>query len=419
MKNLILIVLILIGINSSLYAQMPIIDSAYVASKTSYFTIDQNRTVGEGAVQLNAVISESQFVILGESHGSAQTSKLTTALLPQLKKAGFQHFAIEVGPYSAKKLMELATPAQNTVQSMYDFNTQYYFPELDDVSIPFFHGIEDAEFLQAASENNFELWGLDQEYYSSIYYQTDELLKLAKNKPNFAAIQKMKTEADAVMRDWYIKDEESDTGVDLFAAMLKESAVIEFFNCFDKNDKVAFQLIEDIKFSWDIYDRWRRGSHDDRISYFRNNFMKNYEQYAKSRQQPKVLLKFGRLHAPKIQSGGCYDIGHLIEELAQKNGTKATNVSLINRYYKSDGKVTDNLKKSRYIYYQRVNAFLQQGKKDQFAYIDLNALKADIAAGKVQIPSGGSYHSIKKLLDGFDCQIILPLDQQVAVNYKE
>ena len=419
MKYIVTPLLVSLVFNGVVYAQKNPIDADYVASQTSYFTIDDNRVTGEGAVQLNAMISKSQFVILGESHGSSQTSKLTSALLPQLRKAGFQHFALEVGPYSAKKLMDLAKPAKHTVQSMYKFNTQYYFPELDDVSIPFFDGIEDAKFLQTASENNFQLWGLDQEYYSSIFYQTDELLKLAENKPNFESIKKTKIEADTVMRKWYIKDEESDTGIDLFQAMLKEPAVIEFFGCFDNDDKEALRLIEDIYFSWDIYSRWRAGSHDDRISNLRNNFMKNYKRFSKSGQQPKVLLKFGRLHAPKIQSGGCYDIGHLIEELAQQNGTTATNVSLLNRYYKSGGKVTDNLADSGNIYYQRVKPFLQQGRKDQFAFINLNSIKADVAAGKVQIPNDGRYHSFKKLLDGFNCQIVLPLDQPVARNFEQ
>lgn len=393
----------------------PTIDSAYIATKTKYFSIKNNQFEGEATNAIKQMITESQFIVLGESHGSNETSKLTRAMIPLVKKAGFNNFAVEVGPYSAKKLMDLSNPPANTVKNIYDFNNKYYFKELDDIHIPFFHGIEDAKFLQAVAKNDIELWGLDQEYYSSIIYQTDELLNLAKDKANFKAIQQMKIEADKAIRKLYIEDESSEKGIDLFGEMVNDKAVTLFFSQFDGNDLIATALIKDLKISWDIYKRWRQGSHEDRISYMRENFMSNYEAKLKSGKTPKVLLKFGRLHTPKIISGNCYDVGYLANELATENGTICSNISLLNRYQTFNGAVTDNLKAS--IYYKRLRSVISQGKMDEWTFIDLKSIRTDLKNGKIKLLRNGDYHNMKSLIEGYDYQIILPLDKEVEPNY--
>ncbi len=394
---------------------VPTIDSAYIASKTKYFTIKDYQFEGEATNAIKQMINESQFIVLGESHGSNETSILTAAMIPLVKKAGFDNFAVEVGPYSAKKLMELSKPADNTVKNMHDFYTNYYFKELDDSHIPFFHGVEDAKFLQAVAKNDIELWGLDQEYYSSIIYQADELLKLAKDKSNFEAIQKMKNEADKVIRKLYTEDEASDDGIDLFKMMLEDEKIKTFFSQFNEKDIVATELIKDIKISWDIYTRWRQGSHEDRISYMRENFMRNYNAKTKSGKTPKVLCKFGRLHTPQIISGGCYDVGHLANELATENGTVCSNISLLNRYQTFSGSMKDNLKGS--VYYKRIKAIMVQGKMDEWTFIDLKSIRSDLKNGKAKLPKNGNYHDLRSLIEGFDYQIILPLDKYVEPNY--
>jgi len=395
-------------------AEVPIIDSAYIASKTKYFTIEDDRFKGEASNAIHQMITESQFIMLGESHGSYETSKLTATMLPLVKKAGFNNFAVEVGPYSAKKLMALSSPTDNTVKSMYNFNSKYYFKELDDTSIPFFHGVEDARFLEAAAKNDIELWGLDQEYFSSIIYQTDDLLNLAKDKPNFEAIQQMKLEADKVIRKLFIEDEASEKGIALFSEMLKEASVQQFFGQFDETDVVAMEMIEAIKISWDIYDRWQKGSHADRIRYMRENFMKNYEAKIKTGETPKILAKFGRLHAPKIRSGGCLDVGNLVHELALKNGTICSNVSLLNRYIQEEGVTNDNMNSK---YYKDLKSILTHGKMNEWTFIDLKSIRADIKSGKIKLPKSDD-DTLEKLIEGFDYQIILPLDKYVEPNYK-
>lgn len=81
-----------------------VIDASYIATKTAYFTVTDTAIVGEGRAMLDRIISQSQFVMFGERHGSKATSQLITRLIPMLHKAGFNNTVFEVGPYSAKKI---------------------------------------------------------------------------------------------------------------------------------------------------------------------------------------------------------------------------------------------------------------------------------------------------------------------------
>ena len=125
---------------------------------------------GKGAEILKNRIKHSQFFLLGEQHESPQISELTNALLPELRSSGFGYFGIEVGPNSTEKMMEVVK-SQNT---LYDFNTNFH-TKYGDIPIPFFDGRKDELFLKTALKEGFELWGLDQEYYTAHLFLIDEL----------------------------------------------------------------------------------------------------------------------------------------------------------------------------------------------------------------------------------------------------
>lgn len=394
------------------------LDSAYVANHTYFFTIDNNRIKGKGKSIIQKVIDESQFIVIGESHGTALTSEFMETIIPMTSKAGFNNFAIEVGPHSANKLKELSNTYKNTKSNLFDFYSQYQFKEIDDIPMPFFHGIEDADFLTQAAKYDFDLWGLDQEYWSSFIFLMDELLALAKNKPNYKEIKSLKNAADKTIKEWMIKEDNDDEGFAVFSLILKEKTVLDFFNVFNEKDIQAKQIIADLKISWDIYDRYLGGkSHNDRIKYMRDNFKKNYAKKLEDNKLPKVLLKFGSLHATKIAYGDSYDIGNLTEEMAQKNGTISTNIRMANRYYEIDGEVKDLLKlRARYM--KKNIPFILQAKKNEWAIIDLKTIKKELESGKVKLLENNNYKNTMNLINGFDYELILPTDRYVTDNYE-
>ncbi len=398
--------------------KVSVIDSSYVATKTKYFKIQDRTIIGGGRTMLDTLISTSQFIMFGELHGSKNTSQLITALVPLLHKAGFNHTAFEVGPYSAKKLVSLSTPPSATVDNLKKFTSRYAGKEDNQVPIPFFDGLEDAYFLQSIRTHDMNLWGLDQEYYSATLYFMDELLSFVKKDANYAIIKSEKEKASKIIASWYTKEENSDTDIDIFNEFQKEPAVQQYLNRF-RDDETTKTIVNDLEISWDIYSRWRSDSHADRISYMRNNFMKYYQEALKTEVKPKVFLKFGSLHASKILTNGCYDLGNLVTELATKNGTKATIINSWNRYYSNEkGEEIDYLKKySRY--YKRVRDFIVMAKTNEWAIIDLKSIRNDIKNGRIALPTNGNYHRVKQLLDGYDYQLILPLDKAVTPNKKQ
>lgn len=97
--------------------------------------INNNTIGGEGAKKLENKMSESQFFLLGEYHNSPEISAFTNAILPKLKSSNFKYFAIEVGPNSTNKMINVI----KTEKSLFKFNTDFY-SNYKDTPIPFFDG---------------------------------------------------------------------------------------------------------------------------------------------------------------------------------------------------------------------------------------------------------------------------------------
>lgn len=386
-----------------------IFDETYLATKTTTFTLTEKGLNGPGAQLIEQAIRQSQFTILGESHGSAQISNFTKAIVPYLAASDYQHFACEIGPHSARKLTHLSTPPNRTLKQLTAFNQKYAFTEIDDVPLPFFESHEDAAFLSSIKQQQMDIWGLDQEYYSALFFLFDELLNLAVDKPNFAEIETQKETAAKRSKKLLIEEEKSEQGDQVFAKILAEPTVQGFFGVFQEEDSLALQIIKDLKISWDIYNRYLGGvSHQDRLNYIRSNFLREYQQAAKLEAQPKVFVKVGALHAPKNPIGGP-DIGSLLQEMAEENGTQSTHLTIMSRYQKEKEQVTDFLETNPQRY-GRYALFLAAAKPDHGLVIDLRAIRNDLANGQLKYPKNANLMYLKTIIENFDLQIILPTD---------
>ena len=363
------------------------------------------------------MIQNSQFINYGEIHGSKEISLITKALMRSLAQNGFRYFALEVGPHSADVLSQLSSNPKKTVESLYAFNSGYSVNAGEEtaIPIPFFEYVSDAEFLQEARLYKMQLWGLDQEYYYSAFFLMDELVKTVKNTSKEAKVKQLKLQTQQVMFKHFIAEVQEKIE-DPFPLILKEQSVLNFFNAFDNDNTKAQAIIKDLKITWDIYSRWRRGSHQDRISYMRNNFLKNYDAAVVRGETPKVFTKIGSLHAPKAFSNGAYDIGFLTQELAEKNGTKSTSINTWVPFSKTDKGIVENV--NRYNSYRRYSTFLKLAKQDEYAIIDLRKIRKDFVDGKIELPQDGSYHAIRRLIFAYDYQIMLPLGEKTIPNRK-
>ena len=393
------------------------LSSDYIQKHTAYFSIEDGKLQGKGKKVIQKMIKNAQFINYGEIHGSKEVSLLTEAMMDLLAKNEFRYFAVEVGPHSAEVLSRLSSNPDKTVERLNQFNSAYSVDSGGDtaIPIPFFENVSDAEFLQKARSKEMRLWGLDQEYYYSAFFLMDEMVNTVKNTPDFKAVNQKKFAAQRVMLNHFMAEAQEKID-DPFPLILKEQTVQNFFKAFGKSNTKANAIVKDLKISWDIYSRWRSGSHQDRISYMRNNFLKNYNAAVQRGETPKVFTKIGSLHAPKAFSNGAYDIGFLTEELAKKNGTVSTSINTWIPFSKTKKGVVKNV--DRYNSYKRYAEFLQLAKQDEFAIIDLNQIRKDVESGKIQLPNDGSYHAIRRLIFAYDYQIMLPLTEGTKANRK-
>src|SRR5690349_15167741 len=147
----------------------------YVRSFSYSFKIQNGELSGEGATIIRENIAGVEFVTLGELHQSSSLAHFTTVLLGELSKQGFHHFAVESGPETAKELMDLSNPPGATISSLRIINDKYGSRLFGKYPFIFFHGMEDAAFLQCASEHKYDIWGLDQEFADSYLFWIDKL----------------------------------------------------------------------------------------------------------------------------------------------------------------------------------------------------------------------------------------------------
>lgn len=391
-----------------------LLDSLYLSSKTRYFTVQDKQLDVEGDTIWGRLLNDAQFVVFGERHSSARISELISALVPKLSQADYRNIAFEIGPHSAQKLRELSLRSDNTINALKAFNDRYFNEEMEMEAIPFFYGLEDAEFLKRISASKIHFWGVDQEFFYAAHFLNDELLRLAAGKPNIGEIKARKRKLDERLDYWYAQSKTSDEEIDVFGELQKEAVLEAYFSVFNERDVKARSIIHDLKFSWDIYSRWRSGSHADRVSYMRNQFMDNYEHAMDFEKFPKVFLKLGQAHASQIISNGAYDLGHMCNELAQKNGTRSVNINSWTSYFREDGTESNYLQKRSY--YKRLKDFTCLADRNRWAIIDLESIRSDVEKGFLLLPQNGDFHDINALINAYDYQLIIPLDHYPTDN---
>jgi hypothetical protein len=380
------------------------------------FTIKNDRLEGEGAQFLGNAFAESQFVCLGEYHGSSKISELTTAFLTELSNEDFKNFLVEVGPHSAEKLRSLAQQKTGKTSALYDFNTKYY-KATNEILIPFFDAKEDEAFLQKAIAYDYTLWGGDQEYIFSCFYLFDELLKMSEKEANYDAIQSAHQSAYAFAKNelqLFKKDDDHPFCKNLLDA--KEIA--SFFDLLNqKNDKVV-AIITSLKTSWDIYynyDNNRNKNLEDRSALMKQLFVNAYKNAQIKEALPKFFIKMGRFHTMRGNSpNAVYEIGNLTHELATFNDTKDLNISILGRFFfdEEEKRVIDNLEYNS-LWVKSFTPFYKAGKQDQWTIIDLRPLKEAWINRKYIFDA-----YLKDRLKTHDIIIIPPVDYDPVPNYE-
>lgn len=398
MKNLILC-MVLAATVCSAFAQEGLTMSD-VSDYTYTFKIVDGNLIGKGAEVLRQKIEQSQFTMLGEEHYSPQISELTNALLPIMAKSGYKYFAVETGSHSAEKLV---TEIKNH-NSLFDFNSSF-LEKYNWKPIPFFDGKEDEIFLKTALRQGLEVWGIDQEYISSQLFLIDDIYELSTNK-------------DSIYEDYlnakqYLEEQFSmliKKNSPVFENLLNSFVLDKFFKT--TNTEKQQDIIKDLVASWKIYSEKGYANITNRMEYMKNRFSEKYRSVSVCHFTPKVFLKMGSIHLGYGKNWlGVYDLGNMIHELAQFNGTKSISLTCFPRYtLNKDGSIEDTMNDEDGVTYYPVLNFAE---KDKWVIIDTFPIREIIINKSIEL-----HENLEMLIFHYDFIIFTPTKTNVTPNYR-
>lgn len=369
------------------------------------FKIENGTLIGQGADSLLKKVTESQFFLLGEQHYVSEISVLTNILLPVLSQNNYRHFAVEVGSNSATKLESFSSEGE----SLYLFNSKYY-DLCGEIPIPFFDGVEDGVFLKTALNNKFSIWGIDQEYLSAQFFLCDEIMKLSDHRKELEHKYKK-------AQSYMIKEFKKFWDVDdykIYRNYLESAEIADFFNNTDSNNLTVQGIISGLKKSWEIYAYYDNKQYREnwllRIKNMQSQFSNYYKNACKTDTLPKVFVKMGAVHlAHGINSYGYFDIGNMINEIANFNGTNVTSVMCAPRFYQEQGELIDDLKVDDILY-----PILKNASSSTWTIFDNINFINFCYQNKMKIPN-----DLLTELNKYDFILIPPAVHEMEMNYKE
>jgi erythromycin esterase-like protein len=387
-----------------------------LAAHTYYFDIVDNKLTGPGGEFLAAEIRRSQYVLLGEYHGSLRISEFTKALIPLFHEAGCRHFGLEVGPVSAEILSELAQDPAQIKRNLHEFNTKFLvtMPKRTLTAIPFFSYVEDADFLAEARKRGWSLSGFDQEFafsYRPLLERLYNNLKPQKKKELAGLYQ----EAVTTVNNAYETDSK---GGQRSYITLQESAVYNLFLAAAAEKNPANRRIADaLRKTTEIYAmnvlRKYYENNGTRIEYMKQNLRESFARLKFDLRQDKMLLKMGGVHTGRGFSPlAFFEIGNTLSELAKFHGNSSLHIDFGSRFYIEDGKEIDGLDDPKGFTY-RFQPFLQMSKKDKWTVIDLRPLReAVFYRDKFEFSS-----NVLEIFKNHDLYLMPPLDKDPTPNY--
>ncbi len=407
------IVVLVLFVNYIQAQNSSILDSILTANKYT-FQIEDGIIVGDG---FNFIVNEaanSQFFMVGELHGNSETPAFISAILSPLKELGYNHLALEIGPYSNKKIHTLFN--EGGISSLADFYKEYSLK--DEVPVPFFWAMDEAEMLKNAYSKEYKTWGIDQEFVFAAPFFFDDIyrnilaLKLESEESVYEEIYKKAS--DRIKELLWSEDKNR------YQMIFKDKDINVFLlMSFGYNSEID-ELIKALQITWRIYEdnALRRSFRNNniRIELIKEYFTDQYKKALETEKKPKVLVKMGSMHTVYGYTAiGIYDIGNYLRELAIYNNSQSFNIALAGRYYVRDtGERIDRLEFVPE--YEELFKYEEEGDKN-WTILDLRPLKMALIDGTLKVEE----RAFMYLLLRYDAVLLKTLNRATrhTVNFKE
>lgn len=267
---------------------------------------------GPGAAVLRSAISRASFVLGGETHGLAETSRFWTALCHAAGPEGFRTMAIEEGPLTAAELEKWARARDGRAQ-LAAFEKRY------PGTINIYGAVEEFEMLQSCGDR---LWGINQEGLGAAGFMVDRVLELLPPGESAVALRRLRQKND----DGNAKSLQTGKISDLLMLSADDRELAADAALIEKGGPPQARAIfasfiesHEINVAWPA-DGGRRFRMMKRL------FAADYAAGGR----PKVLLKFGEFHIyrgwnPVHESG----LGNYVAELAAGQGAESLHISVM------------------------------------------------------------------------------------------
>jgi hypothetical protein len=274
---------------------------------------------GAGAGLLGREAAKAQFFMVGEQHGTAGIAQVNLGLHRLASAHGYNHAALEIGPYSTRDVEALVRTGQGRL-------VQFIRQPGNDFVFPFLGWAEEAalaeQIVHLSPAKAPVLWGIDQEFVGSAALHIARLQTWARSPAQKAVAEQFAAKAAADP---------------LLVGMLEPASYKPLREAFPTvRYPEAAHLIENLAASTAIYAPFagkggsRQAANAARETLLKQQFLAHFQQaQATLGQSPKVFFKFGANHAMRGHSlSDVPAFGNFLAEWGLSRGFSMINIAV-------------------------------------------------------------------------------------------
>ena len=313
------VVALVLVCGNAIAAQQPDPAARIVASR-SQLRVSASELSGAGAEMLSAATGKSQYVLLGEDHGTREIPLFASALFRSLVPHGFHTTVLEVGPEVAPHLQRWAA-SPSGASELASFETNHLG------TVAFFTWRDEFAFLREASKGTkgaLRVWGVDQELEGASQFLMESILAQHPGRGSQTLVHRLLVENAADNA----KAVQTGNPAAMFMMAASDASLGAFTKTVSSDGNArARYLAGTLTASAKIY-RNCCNAHASESNRARAHLMKtNFSRYQAEAPGAKLFFKFGEEHLYRgfnvVRNN---DLGNYVSEIADASGSNVTSI---------------------------------------------------------------------------------------------
>lgn len=350
---------------------------------------------GAGWDRLRQEVGRSQFVLVGEMHGTAQIPPFTAALAQVLRPA---YFVAEISRYEAQDLSQLvAQPGPP-----HDYLAQHPF------ALSFYSWPAEFALARQLRAQQVQLLGLDQVSCFAAGRFLGHLATSVRQPAAKAYLQRQATASQAADRAIMATDASRLT------MFQPPAATLDSLLALTRRERAPVrELVADYATSCTIYhaQATRTGGHPERVRLLKRNLLHELRAQGLTAGEPlpKMLFKFGDEHLARgLSYSSLFDVGNLVVNLADvQNQTSLHLLVMGKRGAFSGGFDPDDARKNVVPYLPTEVAWLQpfyDQVAENWGVFDLRPVRQALRQRRLHLAEP----TLERAIEGYDYLIVIP-----------